>query len=154
MVRIRKLQRKGADNVWHSDAYAVEMRDGSTALRYSLAWEHLGARYNRAIQEQGISLEQLEDVLAGESVRWTPVEIFETDEKVVIAALDQECNVPSANAGQRANRRATPKLITLQARVVRGRLQFQTAPASPIRVSGDHIYLEDGRQLQITLAQG
>ena len=109
------------------------------------------------IQEQHISLEQLDNLLSGESVRWMPVEVFETDEKEVIAALDQECNVPQVtpvNADQRTNQRLAPQLITLQARVISGRLQLQTSPASPIRVRGDHIYLEDGRQLRITLVPG
>lgn len=42
MINVRKLQRKGEDGTWHSDAYAIEMDDGQTTLRYSLAWEYLG----------------------------------------------------------------------------------------------------------------
>jgi len=41
MTRIRKLQRKGEDGTWHSDAYAVETSNGQITLRYSLAWEYL-----------------------------------------------------------------------------------------------------------------
>jgi hypothetical protein len=156
MVRIRKLQRKGMDNVWHNDAYAIELDDGSVVFRYSLAWEHMGSHYNRMIQEQHTSLEQLDEVLSGESIRWMPVEVFETDEEATMAALDQECNVPphirqTNFIRQRSERRATPQLITLQARVVRGKLQFQAPPASPIQVYGDRIYLEDGRRLRVAL---
>lgn len=154
MVRIRKLQRRGYDNVWHSDAYALEKQDSSVVLRYSPAWEYLGGRYNRLVQEQRTSLEGLEAVLSGESVRWLPVEIFDDDETQVMAALDRECNVPqtaSRSVGPRSSRRIIPTLITLQAQVVSGKLQLQPPPASPIRVYGNQIYLEDGRQLQITL---
>ncbi|MBM4465960.1 MAG: hypothetical protein FJ014_10490 [Chloroflexi bacterium] len=142
MTRIRKLQRKGEDGTWHSDAYAVETRHGQIKLRYSLAWEYLGGRYNRMIQEQGLSLEQLEQVLAGDSLRWLPVETIEMDDEDAIQALDCECHVP----------RAATVPITLEARIVSGRLQLSAPLTSPIRVQGDHIYLENGRQLQIALA--
>lgn len=142
MTRIRKLQRKGEDGTWHSDAYAVETRNGQIALRYSLAWEYLGGRYNQMIQEQGLSLEQLQQVLAGDSLRWLPVETLEMDEEDAIRTLDRECHVP----------RPTTLLITLKACIVSGRLQLSAPLTSPIRVQGDHIYLEDGRRLQIALA--
>jgi hypothetical protein len=142
MTRIRKLQRKGEDGTWHSDAYAVETRNGQITLRYSLAWEYLGGRYNRTIQEQGLSLEQLEQVLAGDSLRWLPVETLEMDEEDAIQALDRECHVP----------RPATVPITLEARIVSGRLQLSAPLTSPIRVRGDRIYLEDGRRLQIALA--
>ena len=142
MTRIRKLQRKGEDGTWHSDAYAVETRHGQIKLRYSLAWEYLGGRYNQMIQEQGLSLEQLEQVLAGDSLRWLPVETIEMDDEDAIRVLDRECHVP---------RPATVQ-ITLKARIVSGRLQLSAPLTSPIRVQGDQIYLEDGRQLQIALA--
>jgi hypothetical protein len=142
MTRIRKLQRKGGDGTWHSDAYAIETRNGQITLRYSLAWEYLGGRYNQMIQEQGLSLEQLEQVLAGDSLRWLPVETLELDEEDTIQALDRECHVP----------RPTTVLITLKARIVSGRLQLSAPLTSPIRVQGDHIYLEDGRRLQVALA--
>jgi len=142
MTRIRKLQRKGEDGTWHSDAYAVETRHGQTTLRYSLAWEYLGGRYNQMIQEQGLSLGQLEQVLAGDSLRWLPVEILEMDEENAIRALDRECHVP----------RPATVLIILEAHIVNGRLQLSAPLTSPIRVQGDHIYLEDGCQLQIALA--
>jgi hypothetical protein len=142
MTRIRKLQRKGEGGTWHSDAYAVETRDGQITLRYSLAWEYLGGRYNQMIREQGLSLEQLEQVLAGDSLRWLPVETFEMDDKDAIQALDRECHVP----------RPATVPITLEARIVSGRLQLSAPLTSPIRVQGDRIYLEDGRRLQIALA--
>ena len=141
MTRIRKLQRKGGGSTWHSDAYAVEARNGQITLRYSLAWEYLGGRYNRMIQEQGLSLEQLEQVLAGDSLRWLPVETLEMDDEDAIQALDRECHVP----------RPATVPITLKARIVSGRLQLSAPLTSPIRVRGDHIYLGDGRQLQIAL---
>ncbi|MGA9349579.1 MAG: hypothetical protein WBW48_12370 [Anaerolineae bacterium] len=141
MTRIRKLQRKGEDSTWHSDAYAVETRNGQITLRYSLAWEYLGGRYNQMIQEQGLSLEQLEQVLAGDSLRWLPVETLEMDEEDAIQALDRECHVP----------RPATVLITLEAHIVNGRLQLSAPLTGPIRVQGDHIYLEDGRRLQIAL---
>jgi hypothetical protein len=94
MTRIRKLQRKGEDGTWHSDACAVETRKGQITLRYSLAWEYLGGCYNQMIQEQGVSLEQLEQVLAGDSLRWLPVETLEMDDEDAIQALDRKCNVP------------------------------------------------------------
>lgn len=155
MTRIRKLQRKGSDGTWHSDAYALETHDGRVAFRYSLAWEYLGGRYNRMIQERGLSLEQLEQVLAGDSLRWLPVETFETDDEEVIQALDRECHVPQpsfVSTGQRADRRVQTEPITLEAHIVGGRLRLSAPLTSPIRVQGDHIYLEDGRQLQIALA--
>jgi len=142
MTRIRKLQRKGEDGTWHSDAYAVETHNGQITLRYSLAWEFLGGRYNQMIQEQGLLLDQLEQVLAGDSLRWLPVETFEMDDKDVIRALDRECHVP----------RPATVPITLKAHIVSGRLQLSAPLTSPIRVRGDHIYLEDGRRLQIALA--
>jgi len=142
MTRIRKLQRKGEDGTWHSDAYAVETRSGQITLRYSLAWEYLGGRYHQMIQEQGLSLEQLEQMLAGDSLRWLPVETIEMDDEDAIQALDRECHVP----------RPATVLITLKARIVSGRLQLSAPLTSPIRVRGDHIYLEDGRRLQIALA--
>jgi hypothetical protein len=49
------------------------------------------------------------------------VEVLETDEKATMAALDQECNVPHIR--QHADQRTKSQLITLQARVVRGKLQ-------------------------------
>jgi len=58
MIRVRKLERKDEDGAWRSDAYAVEMPGGQVTLRYSLAWEYLGGRYNRLIQERGLPLEQ------------------------------------------------------------------------------------------------
>lgn len=48
------------------------------------------------IQEQGLSLEQLEQVLAGDSLRWLPVETLEMDDEDAIQALDRECHVPRA----------------------------------------------------------
>lgn len=155
MIRVRRLQRKGSDGTWHSDAYAVETRDGQITLRYSLAWEYLGGRYNRMIRERGLSLEHLEQVLAGDSLRWLPVETLETDAKDVIQSLDQECHVPrpvTVLTDQRADQIARTELITLEAHIVGGRLQFNTSLTSPIHVRGDRIYLEDGRQLQIALA--
>ena len=155
MIRIRKLQRKGEDGAWHSDAYAVEMPGGQVTLRYSLAWEYLGGRYNRLIQERGLSLEQLEQVLAGDSLRWLPVETFVMDDEQVIRTLDRECHVPrwaTVLAGQRDERRVQTEAITLEAHIVGGRLQLEAPLTSPIRAQGDHIYLEDGRRLQITLA--
>jgi len=94
------------------------------------------------IQEQRLSLEQLEQVLAGDSLRWLPVETLEMDDEDAIQSLDRECHVP----------RPATVLITLKAHIVRGRLQLIAPLASPIRVQGDHIYLGDGRQLQIALA--
>jgi hypothetical protein len=156
MIRIRRLQRKGSDGVWHSDAYAIETHDGQITFRYSLAWEYLGGRYNRMLQEQAVPLERLEEVLVGDSVRWLPAEVFETDkDEEIIQALDRECHVPrpaTASAGQRTDQHSSTGLITLQAHVVSGRLQLKAPLTSPIRVRGDHIYLEDGRQLQIALA--
>ena len=151
MVRVRKLKRKGSDGTWHSDAYAVEARDGQITLRYSLAWEYLGGRYNRMIQERGLSLEHLEQVLAGDSLRWLPVETLKMDAKVVIQSLDRECHVPRPVTVS-ADQLARTELITLEAHIVGGRLQFNTSLTSPIHVRGDRIYLEDGRQLQIALA--
>jgi len=142
MTRIRKLQRKGGDGTWHSDAYAVEAHNGQITLRYSLAWEYLGGRYNQMIQEQGLSLDQLEQVLAGDSLRWLSVETLEMDDEDAIQALDRECHVP----------RPATVPITLEARIVSGHLQLSAPLTSPIRVQGDHIYLEDGRWLQIALA--
>ena len=75
------MQRKGGDGTWHSDAYAIETRNEQITLRYSLAWEYLGGRYNQVIQERGLSLEQLEQVLAGDSLRWLPVETLEMYEE-------------------------------------------------------------------------
>jgi hypothetical protein len=142
MTKIRKLQRKGEDGTWHSDAYAVETRNGQITLRYSLAWEYLGGRYNQIIQERALPLEKLEQVLAGDSLRWLPVESLEMDGEDAIQALDRECHVP----------RPATVPITLEARIVSGRLQLSAPLTSPIRVQGDHIYLEDGRWLQIALA--
>lgn len=153
MTRIRKLQRKGSDGVWHSDAYAVETRNGQVTLRYSLAWEYLGGRYNRMIQEQGLSLEQLEQVLTGDSLRWLPIETFKTDDEEIIQALDSECHVPrpvTVSTGRRSQTGA----ITLEAHIVDGRLRLSPPLTGLIRVRGDRIYLEDGRQLQIALASG
>jgi len=48
------------------------------------------------IQERGLSLEQLEQVLAGDSLRWLPVETLEMDDEDAIQALDRECHVPRA----------------------------------------------------------
>jgi hypothetical protein len=155
MIRVRKLQRKGEDGVWHSDAYAVETPGGQVTLRYSLAWEHLGGRYNRLIQERALSLEQLEQVLAGDSLRWLPVETFVMDDEQVIQRLDHECQVPrsaAAGEGQRSEQRTRTEAITLEAHIVDGRLQLKAPPIGPIRVQGDRIYLEDGRRLQIALA--
>lgn len=154
MIRIRKLQRKGMDGTWHSDAYAVEMPNGRLMLRYSLAWEYLGGRYNRMIQEEGLSLEQLEQVLGGDSLRWLPIETLETDDGEAIQALDRECHVPqpaTVLTSQRADRPTQTEPITLEAHIVGGRLQLTAPLTSPIRVQGDRIYLEDGRQLQIAL---
>lgn len=151
MTRIRKLQRRSEDGTWHSDAYALETQGGRITFRYSLAWEYLGGRYNRIIQERGLLLEQLEQVLAGDSVRWLPIETFETEDEQVIQALDQECCIPrptTAVTGQRVQREA----ITLEAHIVGGRLQLSAPLTSSIRVQGDRIYLEDGRQLQVALA--
>jgi len=155
MIRVRKLQRKGEDGVWHSDAYAVEMPDGRLTLRYSLAWEYLGGQYNRLIQERGLSLEQLERVLVGDSLRWLPVETLVTGNEEAIRALDRECHVPrsaTAFTGRRDEQPVQTEAITLEAHIVGGRLQLEAPLASPIRARGDHIYLEDGRRLQITLA--
>ena len=88
------MQRKGSNGAWHSDAYAIETPNGQITLRYSLAWEYLGGRYNRMVQERGLSLEQLEQVLTGNSLRWLPIETLETDDEEIIQALDSECHVP------------------------------------------------------------
>lgn len=151
MIRVRKLQRKGEDGTWHSDAYAVEMPNGQITLRYSLAWEYLGGRYHRMIRERELSLEQLEQVLDGNSLRWLPVEKLETDYEKAIQALDHECHVPRP-ASVLSSRRTQPEQLTLEARIVDGRLRLNAPLTSPIRVQGDLIYLEDGRQLQIALA--
>ena len=84
----------------------------------------------------------MERALTGDSLRWLPIETLETDDEEVIRTLDRECHVP----------RPTTVLITLEAHIVSGRLQLSAPLASPIRVQGDHIYLGDGRQLQIALA--
>jgi len=155
MIRGRKLQRKGEDGVWHSDAYAIETHDGRVTFRYSLAWEYLGGRYNRMIQERKLSLEQVEQVLTGDSLRWLPVETFAKDDEEVIQALDRECHVPRPAAALtrwQTDRRARTEPITVEAHVVGGRLQLSAPMTSPIRAQGDRIYLEDGRQLQIALA--
>ena len=155
MVRVRKLQRKGKDGAWHSDAYAVETPDGQVALRYSLVWEYLGGRYNRLIQERGLSLEQLEQVLADDSLRWLPVETFVMGDEQIIRTLDRECHVPrtaTVLAGRQDERRVQTEAITLEAHIVGRHLQLEAPLTSPIRAQGDHIYLEDGRRLQITLA--
>ena len=151
MTRIRKLRRKGKDGTWHSDAYAVETRNGQVTLRYSLAWEYLGGRYNRMIRERGLSLEQLEQVLAGASLRWLPIETLETDGEEIIQALDSECHVPRPVAvltGRRAGWHTQTEAITLEAHIVGGRLRLSPPLAGLIRVRGDRIYLENGRQLQ------
>ena len=108
MIRVRKLERKDEDGAWRSDAYAVEMPGGQVTLRYSLAWEYLGGRYNRLIQERGLPLEQLEQVLAGDSLRWLPVETC-TDDEQAIRTLDRECHAPrpaTALAGRRVQTEA------------------------------------------------
>ncbi|MEA3341156.1 MAG: hypothetical protein U9R15_14425 [Chloroflexota bacterium] len=155
MTKIRKLQRKGEDGTWHNDAYAIETRKGRITLRYSLAWEYLGGRYNRMIQEQNLSLEQLEQVLSGDSVRWMPIETFETNFEETLHSLDRECCVPHAPAAltsRRIDRHAQAESIILEAHIVDGQLQLNAPQTGPIRARGDSIYLEDGRQLQIALA--
>ena len=108
------IRAEGEDGAWHSDAYAVETRKGRITLRYSLAWEYLGGRYNQIIQEQGLSLEELEQVLGGDSLRWLAVETLEMDDEDAIQTLDRECHVP----------RPATLPITLKAHIVSGRLQL------------------------------
>jgi hypothetical protein len=150
MVRIRKLQRKGEDGRWHSDAYAIELRD-KVILRYSLAWEFLGSRYNQMIQEKDLSLEQLDQILTDDSLRWLSVEKLEVDTEEALNVLDCECHVPQP-ATILKSRGTQTEPVTLEAHVVGGRLQISAPPISTIRAQGDRIYLEDGRQLQIALA--
>lgn len=102
------------------------------------------------IQERELSLEQLEQVLSGDSLRWLPVETLEMDDAEAIQALDRECHVPRP-ATALTDRRAQSEPVTLKAHVVGGRLQLSAPPVSTIRAQGDRIYLEDGRQLQIAL---
>ncbi len=155
MIRVRKLERRGENGDWHSDAYALETSGGQISLRYSLAWEYLGGRYNRMIQEQKLSLEQLEQVLVGDNLRWLPVETLEMNDEDGIEALDRECHVPrpvTISADQQAGQSARTEPIILKAHIVSGHLQLSAPMSSPIRVQGNRIYLKDGCELQIALA--
>lgn len=101
-------------------------------------------------------LEQdLEQVLTGDSLRWLPIETLETNGEEIIQALDSECHVPrpvTVLTGRRADWYIQTEAITLEARIAGGRLRLSPPLTGLICVQGDHIYLEDGRQLQIALA--
>ena len=101
-MRIRRLQRRDETGRWYSDAYAVEGSEGRLTFRYSLAWEHVGARYHRRIRESGVGLERLEEVLSDPGIRWLPVETIDSRDTGALRALDRECQIPCVGGEDQA----------------------------------------------------
>ena len=96
-MKIRRLQRQDEHNQWYDDAYAFENDKGQITFCYNLTWERVGARYNKKIAETGIPLEEIETVLPldGETMRWLPIEVIETDQvEAFLVELDERCAIP------------------------------------------------------------
>jgi hypothetical protein len=99
MIKIRRLQLRNDEGRWALEAYAIEDAEGRVTLRYPLGWEYLGARYNGQIREQNLGLDQLEELVSGERLRWLQPEVVE-DALVgrTLEALDRECHIPLRGA--------------------------------------------------------
>lgn len=97
-MRIRRLQILDEDDKqWRDEAYVIEDNTGQIEFRYNtLTWGRVGASLNQRIQEEKISLEEIESLMPpNKEARWQDIEEIDNQTRdEVIAILDQDCQLP------------------------------------------------------------
>ena len=94
MIRIRRLQAQDEKGNWYDDCYVIESPDGKIHFRYNLAWDVIGSRYYGKIQQSGVLLEQVHQVLNEKGFRWLPVETLDMTYDEATELLDPQFYIP------------------------------------------------------------